>query len=646
MQNTYKSFEAYLEDNYYNEMYEAIKNFIMHKGRAFDLNSYNVLDLSYVDLEDIHVKSISFYGIEHRQIFFNATINSDIILKGMGKSDYEADRKSKWFIISFYGHLISGLRKVMIIDVREYSRERFCKENALTKYLVPYIYSEDLDKEAEKFLQKYYPEALEKPMPLDLDELLENMCLTMHYAPLPDHIFGMSYFGEREVKVFEEDMISTRTEVVDVGTILVNPSVYFMRNIGSRNNTIVHECIHHDLHSNFFELQKLLNTDVGAISCEAVEEYDNKTYGIDKALRWMEWQANVLTPRVLMPFRTTRQKLQEILIRLHSENPKIRSAEIMQLAIEELAIFFDVSKLAAKIRAIDVGFEQAAGTFVYIDGKYHPPYSFRSDALGKNQTFVIDELNALYEANMSHELSKMVYSDKVVYVNGMFCINDPQYVRRDDYGTIELTEYALEHVDECCLIFDRTNRVSKLYDDSFYRRCFLCRDVNAANFVEAKYNPDYKDNQKAQERAQETAKVCTFTKEIVEDLMNMPGSFSKTLAYHIKRRGLTNEILEERSGLSSRIISDYRNNEELKKELPTVMALCIGLNLHQFYAEDLIVKAGHQWKKTQEHMIYRWLLASHSDENLYQWNKRLEDAGVAQRLPSNKHRSIIAEKCM
>jgi hypothetical protein len=67
------------------------------------------------------------------------------------------------------------------------------------------------------------------------------------------------------------------------------------------------------------------------------------------------------------------------------------------------------------------------------------------------------------------------------------------------------------------------------------------------------------------------------------------------------------------------------------------MALCIGLNLHQFYAEDLILKAGYQWKRTQEHMVYRWLLASHSDANLYQWNKRLEDAGISQRLPSNKH---------
>ncbi|KNB74720.1 hypothetical protein ADS79_01425 [Brevibacillus reuszeri] len=617
-------------------MHQAIKNSILQKGRR-SLDSYDVLDPSYIEVENIRVRSITFYGIEHRQIFFNATIQAEIVLKGMGKRDYEADRQSKWFILSFYGHLISGLRKVMIIDVRDYSKERFSKENALSRYLVPYLYSEDLDNEAERFLQKYYPEALENPMPLDMAELLDNMCLTMYYAPLPDNIFGRSYFGEAQVEVFEEDMIHTRTENIDVGTILVNPNVFFMRNIGSENNTIVHECVHHDLHANFFELQKLLNNDVISISCDVVEEYGKDTVGIDNALHWMEWQANVLTPRILMPLKTTKQKLNEILIRLQGEKQDLRNAEFLQLAIEELASFFGVSKLSAKLRAIDIGFEQAAGTFVYVDGRYYPPYSFRRGTLGKNQTFVIDEMNAFNVVKMSQGLSDMVYSGKVVYVNAMFCINDPQYVLRCEDGSIELTEYALENVDECCLIFDRTNRISKLYDDSFYRRCFLCRDVNAVNFVEAEYNPNYIDNQNAQERAKETAKIIAFSKEISEELMNMPGSFSRTLECHIKRRGITNEVLAERSGLSSRIISDYRNKEALTKELPAVMALCIGLNLHQFYAEDLILKAGHQWKMTHEHMVYRWLLVEHSDETLYQWNKRLEDAGLSQRLPSNKH---------
>lgn len=55
-------------------------------------------------------------------------------------------------------------------------------------------------------------------------------------------------------------------EHIEAGTILINPMIFFMRNVGSKNNTIVHEAVQ-DRHSDFFELQKLLNDDVSHIKC-------------------------------------------------------------------------------------------------------------------------------------------------------------------------------------------------------------------------------------------------------------------------------------------------------------------------------------------------------------------------------------------
>ena len=57
-------------------------------------------------------------------------------------------------------------------------------------------------------------------------------------------------------------------KVIESGTILINPDVYFMRNIGSVNNTIVHECVHWDRHSKFFELMKILRGDLFSIQCD------------------------------------------------------------------------------------------------------------------------------------------------------------------------------------------------------------------------------------------------------------------------------------------------------------------------------------------------------------------------------------------
>lgn len=56
----------------------------------------------------------------------------------------------------------------------------------------------------------------------------------------------------------------------------------------------------------------------------------------------------------------------------------------MQLAISEFADFFKVSTMAAKIRAIELGFDQAAGVFNYVDGQYYPPFSFAKGSLKKD----------------------------------------------------------------------------------------------------------------------------------------------------------------------------------------------------------------------------------------------------------------------
>lgn len=98
------------------------------------------------------------------------------------------------------------------------------------------------------------------------------MCLSVHYAPLPDGVFGRTYFNNATVDIYDRDRNVVSADIEE-GTILVDPDVFFMRNIGSVNNTIIHECVHWDKHYKFFELQKLINPELTSISCAVVEEY-------------------------------------------------------------------------------------------------------------------------------------------------------------------------------------------------------------------------------------------------------------------------------------------------------------------------------------------------------------------------------------
>lgn len=647
MSKKYDTFAAYLEDVYYNQIFSKIKSYLFKNKGRLDLSTSVVPDPSYVELSDFKIMGVNFHESDTDRIECKVTVRAEIEIFGRGRRDYESDSTECWISIPFSATLRNGLQQVSIGYASEYSKELFRAEDALTKYLVPYIYAKDLDKHAERFLEKYCPRALEEPMPLPIKEIVENIGLTVYHAPLPDGIFGRTYFNDANVEVFTNKACTeTADRTICPGTILVNPDVVFMRNIGSTNNTVIHECVHWDKHYKFFELQKLLNPDIQAISCAVVEDYKKKSNELEDELSWMEWQANALAPKILIPAKTGKAKLSEILNRLHrAYRGRLRDGYVMELAISEFADFFKVSTTAAKIRAVELGFEQAAGVFNFVDGKNYPPFSFKKGSLKKGQTFVIDRNNVIIQSLLNPDLSEDIAARRFIHAGGLLVINDPQYVSIVEDSEPTLTEYALEHVDECCLVFDRTTRVSTQYDDSFYRICFLCRDADSKSFVEATFNPKEGKNEDVQKRAREMAAIAAEAKRVADILAEVPSSFCGTLDYHIKRRGYTNEKMEERTGISSRMIQDYRKKKDSNITLQSVLALCIGLNLQPAFSYDLILKAGFNIMTAKdEHLIYRYLIEHHHMENIFMWNEKLQDAGIPQQLPKNGNKMTAPEK--
>lgn len=606
-----------------------------------NLSTYSVPDPVYVELNDFHIMGITFHEGDKDAIEFLVTVQTDVEISGSNKHNFDTDSTEFWLSIAFAAVLRDGLHNVRIIDINEYSKERFKSEDSLTKYLVPYIYAKDLDFHAEKFLKKYCSRALEEPMALPIKEIIAAMGLNVYIAPLSDGIFGRTYFKSATVNIYDNPANRSQAKVdITSGTILVNPDTYFMRNIGSVNNTIIHECVHWEKHYKFFEMQKLLNPENSSMSCAIVEDYKKGTNELTEELEWMEWQANALAPKILIPAQTGRSKLIEILNRLNNGLSRIRSAYIMELAISEFADFFKVSTAAAKIRAIELGFEQAAGVFNFVDNRNYPPFSFAKGSLKKDQTFIIDRNNAIFEATFNADISEDIKAGNFIHAGGMFVINDPQYVCIEEGSEATLTEYALEHVDECCLVFSRMTRVSNKYDDSFYRICFLCRDADSKSFVEAKYNRDEGKNEDVVKRAREMISVRDEAKRVQDIMSNLPSSFCGTLNYHINRRNYTNEKAEERSGISARTIQDYRKKFDAKPTLQSVLALCIGLNLQPAFSYDLILKSGYNIMiATEENLIYRYLIEHHHMESIIMWNQKLRDAGISQQLPKNGNKN-------
>lgn len=487
-----------MEDVYYDEIFNRIKGLVFAHKDSFE--SDTVYSVSYAEPDNIHVSGVTFKEQDDGFLEIRVSVDADIAVKGKTRYGYEEIADNGSYNIFFSAKLENGLQQVSITNVEEYNPAKFEKDRSLSQDLVPYLYEDAVEKNAEDFLKRHYPKALLQPMALPVFEVVQSMGMSVYYAPLGDTVFGKTYFGTEKVTVYTDYTLKATVEIMaQPGTMLINPNVYFMRNVGTANNTIIHECVHWDRHRKAFELQRLLTGDCNHISCEIVETYE----GIPDdapAIKWMEWQANQLAPRILMPAKMTEKVYSNALRDIHTSKPFTRFAEVMEEAVGYTAQFFGVSALAAKLRLMDLGYDVVQGTYVYSDGRYLPPFYFAKGTLEKDQTYVIDEQNALIQIFMNEELRTLYFEGRLIYANCMVCINSPKYITRSETGLPILTEYALEHVHECCYVFKRKINASDTYSDSFYRRCFLCRNVNSENYIEAKYDPEHKDNQSKSQR--------------------------------------------------------------------------------------------------------------------------------------------------
>ncbi|CAH0346756.1 hypothetical protein [Bacillus sp. CECT 9360] len=112
------------------------------------------------------------------------------------KGNRETDGLIQWFRISCAAILEDGLQDFGVTDVSIYMKQRENKENRLSEYLVPVISKDQLDQVAEGFLEKYYPEALEKPMKVPARKIAERMGLGIReiHITKTGSVFGQIYF--------------------------------------------------------------------------------------------------------------------------------------------------------------------------------------------------------------------------------------------------------------------------------------------------------------------------------------------------------------------------------------------------------------------------------------------------------------------
>jgi transcriptional regulator with XRE-family HTH domain len=565
-----RSFRDYVADQFYNEIFAAIQGFTADNYDDLDLRLYRVQNIGSIELSDIEVKYVSVNDLPDMKIEFDVAVEAELEVR---EADYHYDESEfckQWFMLKCSGDLNCNLDNFTISSVTEYTSKNR-QSRPMSDSLVPIINKEQLESVATDFLRRYYPEALIKPTAVEPQVLAEKMGLVVEMREITKDfsVFGQIYFHDCDAEFYDEDSDEMVLTHVDARTIFVDPKAYFLRNLGSVNNTIVHECVHWGLHRKAFELERLYNSSVTRIKCQVVGGIkDNNRDATD----WMEWQANALAPRIQMPLSTFKTKAFELIKQFRAELGTSELIDVMEPVIDALAAFFCVSRTAAKIRMIDAGYEEAIGTFTYIDGRYVKPHKFKKGILQRNQTFSIGAEEAAIQSITNPEMAALVRDGSYLYVDSHFVLNHPRYITQDENGVTELTNFARNNMEECCLVFDLS--VKSGCKERYHSECFLNRDKTSDIDFEIKYCNGF-EYSTPERKAKILAETLADEMRVYNEL---PNSYNSSLKIVREWRDVTYKELAERTMVNERTIRRIVNGEE-PGSINSIILICLGLHL-------------------------------------------------------------------
>lgn len=464
----------------------------------------------------------------------------------------------------------------------------FCATSALPDDLIPTISKKRLDIIAVRMINALYPRVSEYADPISINQVVRRLKLNVQDIPFDsdEDVLAKVFFEDASTIITDRETSIMHIIPVSAGTILVNMPEGRFLDERIRNNTIMHEVVHWLLHRPAFLLAKLWNRECCAIACR--RPGGNASPHHWTAIDRMEWQANVLAPRILMPDWATRFIASGWLHRYSRLSPLLQ----MEKTIDQISRHFNVSRQLAKIRMEELGYDNARIAFSYYDKRKHTiSFENATRELARNQIF-------------RDTLASGIYA----YVDNCFVIRDKKYVCRDEHGTLHLTIYAKAHMDECCL-------------------AFAARRINRAmQYGMLRYN---EEDETFITGSNVSAEQLERTMKYVSDIRsNLPNSFGETLAAHMKRKGITVEQLAENSLISSKQIQRFRNDPSISVSMRRVVGLCIGLKLHPVLAFDMITKAGLTFNSSLAHNAYYSLLVSMTNSSIYECNALLEHMGI------------------
>lgn len=627
----YNDFRSYIQINYENELYEFLREFLdSHNGESSA--KYEMSNLKIVSVRSKLLK------LPYRMIDIDMKIMVDISIYA----------KKTWFDVLAS---INSEKRLIIKSINIGAPEKSTAgQFVFNEFILSDLSDEEMENVADQFWISYCKDAIFNMYRFPLATVLEKVHMYIEESILPESVMGRMYFRKTEISTYIKHPRFGNLENVESvlpGTVVLNAQGEFWDKVGGYVLTVTHEIVHWMYHRDFFEILSLLSDDTSVLECNSkLQVYADDFTGREKAMWFAEWQANALGMRIALP-RIIFEKMWEKQYQVVSQMPhkNFNKAEITENVILRISKLCGISEFVVKQRAIQLGKDEAIGTLLYVNNKYYAPIGIKAGVLSWGETVIVSERDLKDLCKKNEYLQELLNTRKFVYLGYVVCINDAKYLEKKREGEYELTEYARNNINECCLIFYlksiyEINDKRKFYDQVYFNQEVSSYDYEEHNHKVDIFNPNDKRNkdaeeicrilEKVKEAKRETVKINgEVSNAIVED-KDSKTEFGKILKYHMNRKHITVKILADRTYMSTTIIEDWRDGKK-KPRLDNVMAIIIGLNLKPDYCWRLLNAAGFSLEGTDDKtIIYKYLIEKHTDGDINQWNHILKAVGLPE----------------
>ena len=593
----YENLKEFLELNKKSIAFQELNTYLANRSSACAC----VLNSNNITIRTLAWNRFDSENLSARYLTFTIGISAEVsIIK-------DSSTQLHYYNIEMRGNLRKQMNDLTVISINEVPESLLQKESVFSLFGLPTNITVDtLEETAERFYSAYCPEELidnTRRYSLPVVKIKNRIGCKMWYADLPNGCLGRIYLDPSVADIYDTTTspfpVRYPNEPIPFGSLLLNYEYY---KIGDRTDDIVvsaHELIHWHFHQPFMEITGLLDNNRAPMNCSMEPLLpDDSMSAAEKAYWYAEWQANELSVRVAMPKHLVEEAIAEY---EQCNRNGHRDGNYYQNMIDKLALDFNVPAEIMKKRFRQLGYDYADGTFVeeYAGEKYN--FAFAHGSLQQNETFVIDRFNYKKLVNKNKQFAELIDLGRYVYLGYVVCLLDPRYVDviiDENSLFFQLTPYAREHTDECCIKF-AINSVVNTGDK--YIRCgqtYLSKkDKKPLENYEAIISDDLKESIDVLSKEDS----CLMKRITYGDTLSYYlFEFNKDKPVQIKDENgyfthraiqIITEFAEE-IGLSVTSIRNYLNNCQPPK-LETAMRICFGLGLDESQIRDMIRKAGH-----------------------------------------------------